>query len=546
MGIKHKILSNLLGLFIATVVVANPTQTSFDKYSKGIDHSDLAIDGPHVFYKEDGIVVKSISLDAGEYFVKAEIYRSKEDIPTLECAVTKDRSFDVNLKPVLEPFPSTYEQPSKLFAISDIEGNFHALSKSLIGNGVIDENHDWSFGDGHLVLVGDFFDRGLNVTACLWLIYELESQAAVAGGGVHFIIGNHEEMNLSGDHRYVRKKYAQVAAKMDCEYSQLFDENTELGRWLRTKNLIEKVGNTIFVHGGLSEKFANSGLSLDRINKIGRAHIGKSSDQLKAKGGDVALVFAKNGPLWYRGLFGDKANIASIKEILSKFDAERVCVGHTIVDDICTLHEGQVIAIDVKHAEMVANSRHNALLIRNGQLYKVNYKGEKALLDEVEGRNKPDGSVIAFKAIKEAKLPLLNKFLGLGNDVNDYYSPKNYTLLHYTIENGNTETAQHLLNIGANPDIFYQGRSSLMHAIKKNKIKMIELFLNNNVDVNLENHRQQTALHYVAKYGNVELAKVFVKLGAKLDIVDQQGLTPFKYAVKNKNIEIAKYLKSLE
>ncbi len=45
------------------------------------------------------------------------------------------------------------------------------------------------------------------MTECLWLIYSLEEKAKAAGGYVHFILGNHEIMNMQGDFRYVQDKY---------------------------------------------------------------------------------------------------------------------------------------------------------------------------------------------------------------------------------------------------------------------------------------------------------------------------------------------------
>lgn len=432
--------------------------------------SDISVDGPYVFYMKNKVVVKSIEVEKAKYTMVADEYASREDVPTLECVIDSKRKFNINLHPSIEAPATEYPQPSKLFAISDIEGNFHAFAKTLIGNGVIDENFNWAYGDGHLVLVGDFFDRGLHVTACLWLIYELESQAKEQGGMVHFILGNHEEMNLSGDFRYVRNKYQTVAKKLNCRYGELFDANTELGCWLRSKNMAEKIGETIFVHGGLSPQVAGCQLSLEQINKIGRAHIGKKPDELQDKGASVSLVFAKVGPMWYRGFFGDQLQEVTVATILDRYQAKNVVVGHTIVDEISTLHNGRVIAIDVKHAEHVANARPNALLMEDGQIYKVNYKGSAQPIEEAGG-NKPDVSAIAFKAIRENKLLLIKTFLANGNDVNGLYSSKKYPLLHYAIEFGKPEIVKILLQNGADPDNFFNGKTALMHAIKNRKYK---------------------------------------------------------------------------
>ncbi len=49
------------------------------------------------------------------------------------------------------------------------------------------------------------FDRGEQVTECLWRIYSLEKKAKSAGGYVHFIL-EITVMNLQGDHLYVQAK----------------------------------------------------------------------------------------------------------------------------------------------------------------------------------------------------------------------------------------------------------------------------------------------------------------------------------------------------
>ena len=88
--------------------------------------------------------------------------------------------------------PCRYSMVRSIVAISDIEGNFNGLVSFLINNKIIDDDFNWKFGVGHLVLVGDFVDRGNQVTQVLWLIYKLEYQAKEQGGQVHFILANHE------------------------------------------------------------------------------------------------------------------------------------------------------------------------------------------------------------------------------------------------------------------------------------------------------------------------------------------------------------------
>ena len=84
------------------------------------------------------------------------------------------------------------------------------------------------------------------VTQTLWLIYHLENQAEKAGGKVHFILGNHDLMNMNNDFRYVRKKYFTNAELMNVPYIDLYKPKTELGEWLETKNIVEKIGDYVF------------------------------------------------------------------------------------------------------------------------------------------------------------------------------------------------------------------------------------------------------------------------------------------------------------
>ncbi len=274
--------------------------------------------------------------------------------------------------------PSKYKQPKKLLAISDIEGEFKSFVTSLIGNGVIDDNYNWIYGKGHLVLNGDFFDRGEDVTACLWLIYKLEAEAAEAGGMIHFIIGNHEEMNLRGDVRYVRAKYKLVAKKFGVKYRFLYGTNTELGRWLRSKNVIERIGRTLFVHGGLSEDVASMQIPMKRINDIARQYFGRDRFDTKHGSSTADLVFGKEGPMWYRGYFNPNYEIATLDRILQLYGADQIVVGHTVVNDISTLLEGRVYAIDVKHEVQVPTGGNTALFIENNKFYKVNAAGKRS------------------------------------------------------------------------------------------------------------------------------------------------------------------------
>ena len=158
-----------------------------------------------------------------------------------------DLDFDRNL-------PTEYDNVDKFLAISDIHGQHDLFIKILVSHKVIDTSGQWIYGDGHLMIVGDIFDRGDKVTESLWFLFALEKQAKQYGGQVHILLGNHELMVLHGDIRYINPKYQYTAGKTDTDYEDLFSDETVLGQWLRSKNIAEKINDIVFVHGGFSKE----------------------------------------------------------------------------------------------------------------------------------------------------------------------------------------------------------------------------------------------------------------------------------------------------
>ncbi len=158
-----------------------------------------------------------------------------------------------------------------LFVMADTHGEFEIAAQLLQRQRVIDERLRWSFGKGHLAILGDVFDRGPNQTELLWLIYKLEAEAARAGGGVHLAIGNHEAMVLTGDDRYLNPKYRRVTALLGvASYAALWNEQSLLGRWLRSKAAVFRLGDYLCLHGGVSRELIDRGLTLSEVNQTVR------------------------------------------------------------------------------------------------------------------------------------------------------------------------------------------------------------------------------------------------------------------------------------
>ena len=338
-------------------------------------------DGPYVMYNGDSISVSYINDINSDQSVSVE-KTGIQQRGSVTLKVLTDQFpdyFTLQLKSMLANEPAEFDAPAKQLVLSDIEGNFDAFRKLLQSSGVIDDKYNWTFGDGHLVCVGDFFDRGEQVTEVLWLIYLLEEKARAQGGYVHFILGNHEILNLSSDLRYAKEKYKHATRMLNLKYEDLYGPNSELGRWLRTKNVIEKIGNILYTHGGISQEINNLSYGITEMNELIRPKYA-SRDSFKVNNNIPALrvLFSSaSSPFWYRDYYSKKNQINVIDSTLQKFKVSQIITGHTIVADTISVHySGKVINTDTNHA----NGKSEALLIEGNKYYRLNSEGRKELL----------------------------------------------------------------------------------------------------------------------------------------------------------------------
>ncbi|MBS1663765.1 MAG: metallophosphoesterase [Bacteroidetes bacterium] len=332
-------------------------------------------DGPYVFYKGDSIEVLSVNdgVLRRSAFLPTPDYRLELPVNFREHT---EWNFTVNLQDSLRVEPSEFPQPEKMLVLSDVEGEFEAFRKLMIANDVMNEQYQWTFGKGHLVICGDLFDRGEQVTEFLWLLYKLEPEARKAGGYVHVILGNHDIMNLGGDVRYVQPKYMESADRMGTEYIYLYRDHSELGRWLRTKNIVEKIGRGLYLHAGISPQVLRLGLTASKINALVRPYYDKSQTRIVYQDTTLAALFDGNtSPFWYRGYFATTPQTERLVDETCKFfDVGLIAVGHTIVYDNISFYFGRkVLGLDVDQHD----GDHQAVLWENDAWYKVNDRGEK-------------------------------------------------------------------------------------------------------------------------------------------------------------------------
>jgi len=337
-------------------------------------------DGPYVFYRGDQVVVKSVIKKNGNYIADSSsfpITKKFNHVLRIHIDDHPEWDFNVKIRKTIINEPATSPGSDKVFAVSDIEGEFEPFRKLLLRVKVIDSNYNWIFGKGNLLVAGDLFDRGKQVTQYLWLLYKLEDEAKEKGGAVHVILGNHEIMNLSGDLRYVDVAYYVNCKTINENYTNLYTENTELGRWLRSKNVIEKDGDFLMVHGGVAQVINKLNMPLAEINSLCRPYYALPLEQIPD--GKIQLFFdGTTSPFWYRGYFiTPKATQAQIDSTLAIYQVRQILVGHDIIDHISRLYNNEVIGLDVDEHQ----GTHEGLLSESGVFCRIDDNGLRTILE---------------------------------------------------------------------------------------------------------------------------------------------------------------------
>lgn len=338
-------------------------------------------DGPYIIY--EGPSARVVSVDT-----EGNINDRRMDGvgPGSTFAVISDDgacSFDVTLHEISRP-AWKYESPEKTFIMSDPHGNLDCVISLLRGNGVIDDELKWSFGGNHLVIIGDIFDRGNDATQIFWLVYKLEEEARQAGGNVSFQLGNHEPMVLSGDMRYTKDKYKALADSLGLAFPDMMGPDTELGRWLGTRNTMQIIGDDIYVHAGLSGELLEKQLSIQEVNERISSGLFLTSDQRK-KDPELYFLFKTYGPVWYRGLVHKQkkyypASESTLDAVLDWYGVKRVFVGHTIFRKVKTFYGRKVIDVNVSNQENKDKGRSRAVLLDGARTFAV---GDNGIIKEL-------------------------------------------------------------------------------------------------------------------------------------------------------------------
>lgn len=309
----------------------------------------------------------------------------------------------------------------RLVAIGDVHGDIDNFKSILIHAQLIDCQGNWVGEDATVIQLGDVCDRGPHSHTIMEYIDDvLIPQAEKAGGEFIQLLGNHELLNMKGDHRFTLPELIDSFGGLD-HWSHQFSPSGVYGaRNAKLKTIVVRNG-TAFVHAGLLPEHAEKGI--DWINAEMAAMIAAN---------DWSHPFSSlTSPVWTRdqvyaamrkgecGLLKEALLKLSISEVAAgRLPVNRLVVGHTIQPSgaISVFCEGAFIATDVSSSQYMQGGGHLAFVefrrrVMVGpdgsipQRYAKDYVNKGTL----EGNEKP------LTAKEQLYLQILNEGFGEGH-----------------------------------------------------------------------------------------------------------------------------------
>ena len=157
--------SLLTALLLPLLACATAT-TQAREVAAPADH--VQADGPYVFRQGDQLQAKWICDD------KVESHTLATQAAGTDIAPRCGYEHTVHVAAPNAPSVSVLPAVPRIVALSDIHGQYGLLVRLLRAHQVIDAQDRWALGKDTLVIAGDVFDRGPQVTEAFWLLYGLQ------------------------------------------------------------------------------------------------------------------------------------------------------------------------------------------------------------------------------------------------------------------------------------------------------------------------------------------------------------------------------------
>lgn len=232
-------------------------------------------------------------------------------------------------------YKDTYSDVRRIIVIGDLHGDFNILIKSLELGGLIDRNLNWIGQNTHVVQLGDILDgggRGIEYNAEKYdefKIYDflnnLNRQANKQGGYVHYLIGNHELMNIIGEFEYVHPN------QMVQDRYNLFQPGSYMTKMLACHSYaVLRINDWIFCHAGLLPQHLE-GNTITTLNMLVKDLLMGKKNMRNISNREKNLIYSESSVFWTREYENNNNKCNILNETLQKIGSKNggMVVGHT-------------------------------------------------------------------------------------------------------------------------------------------------------------------------------------------------------------------------
>ena len=300
-------------------------------------------------------------------------------------AFVKPITYYLSNKPTCNlPFQDTYNNINNIFVLGDIHGDFAVLKKALYKAKLINSRLKWIGGNSHLVQLGDLLDGKIRANykpnyaeisameefTIFEFLNDLDRQARLLGGRVHYLIGNHELMNLIGRFDYVLDKH--LSGTGLAIRRQLFKPGGYMASLLACHSYgVLKINDWIFCHGGLLPEHVNK-RSITSINTLVRSVLKGTKSLENLTNEEQDLIYGNDSFFWTRFYSRNANRCEVLNKTLDIVSSEKggMVVGHTPHNNITDVCRNKLYFADVGLSRSFGNgefSNVQILHIKNGK-----------------------------------------------------------------------------------------------------------------------------------------------------------------------------------
>lgn len=157
------------------------------------------------------------------------------------------------------PAVAEFDGPSELWVVSDVHGDYQALTKLLAGARVMSaapaspQSAVWTAGTANLIVVGDLIDKGPDAPDVVRLLIALQTSAAAAGGRVVVTMGNHEAEFLADPSNSKASGADGIDGELQTDGltpAATAAGDNDVGSFIRNLPIAARVGAWFFAHAG--------------------------------------------------------------------------------------------------------------------------------------------------------------------------------------------------------------------------------------------------------------------------------------------------------